>query len=458
MRDPISDYLKRTRASARLWRQASKAMPGGVTANIKYFEPYPIFMRKAEGARLYDVDGNKYIDYCLCLGPLILGHGHPVVIEAVEKQLRDNGTTIYGTPHELEIKMAKKLKGCVPCAEKLRFVNSGLEATLHAIRLARAYAKRKKIAKFEGHYHGAHDYVAVSISPRLDLAGRDDAPETVANSAGLPEFVLENTVILPFNDLSSTEKLIKRHRDDLAAVIIEPVARGFLPPEENFLKGLRELTQENGIVLIFDEIMTGFRLGLGGAAEHFGVIPDMVALGKIVGGGLPIGVFAGKSEIMEWVSPVGAETPYERVFHSGTFNGCPTVLAAGFATIEMLEKPATYRHINWAAQEVKKCMKDVFEDRKIEAQVIGLSSMWQCVFSSREVKNYRDVARSDAKKRKDFDLELINNGIFVTPARTYYTSLAHNREDLKQTFEAVEKAAKAISEDRITCTSHKHLI
>jgi len=285
------------------------------------------------------------------------------------------------------------------------------------------------------------------VTPPLDLAGRDDAPAAVSNSAGLPEFVLENTLVLPFNNLSATEKLIRKHRDDLAAVIIEPVARGFLPPEKDFLKGLRELTREYGIVLIFDEIMNGFRLGFGGAAEYFGVVPDLVALGKIVGGGLPIGVFAGRGEIMEWTSPVGAKAPYERVFHSGTFNGCPTVLAAGLATIEVLEKPATFRHINWVAQEAKKCMKDVFEDKKIEAQVIGLSSMWQCVFTSHEVKNYRDIAKADAKKRRDFDLELINNGVFVTPKRTYYTSLAHTKEDLERTFEAVEKAAEAISGD-----------
>ena len=420
-------------------------LPGGVTASIKYFEPHPVFMKKAKGARLYDVDENEYVDYCLCLGPLILGHGHPAVVEAIKKQLDDNGTTIYGTPHELEIKMAKKIQSHVPAAEKLRFVNSGLEATLQAIRVARAYTKRRKIAKFEGHYHGAHDYAAISVSPPLNLAGQDYAPTAVSNSAGLPDFILENTVVLPFNDLSATEKIVKKHAHDLAAIIIEPIARGFLPPEKDFIKGLRELTLEHGIVLIFDEIMTGCRLGFGGAAEYLGVVPDMVALGKIVGGGLPIGVFAGKSEIMEWTSPVGAKAPYERVFHSGTFNGCPTVLAAGLATLEVLKKPASYKHINRVAQQVKKSMKDAFEDRKIEAQVIGLSSMWQCIFTSQKVRNYRDIARSDVKRRRDFDLELINNGIFVTPGRTYYTSLAHTKADVEKTSEAIEKAAEAIT-------------
>ena len=437
--------MKRTRRSAELWKQASKVLPGGITASVKFFEPYPIFMKKAKGPKIYDVDGNEYVDYCLSLGPLILGHGHPHVIEAIEKQLTEGGTTMYGTPHELEIKMATELKHLVPCAEMTRFVNSGLEATLHAIRLARAYTHKVKIAKFEGHYHGAHDYVAVSVSPPLDLAGPSNSPAPISNSAGLPRFILENTVILPFNDSTSVERIIEKNKDELAAVIVEPVARGFLPPDRDFLKGLRTVTQENNIVLIFDEIMTGFRLGLGGAQEYFRVTPDMVALGKVIGGGLPIGAFAGKSEIMEHVSPVGAKSPFDRVFHSGTFNGCPTVLAAGLATIEILKKPGTYKHINWVADEVKKCMRDAFEDNEIEAKVIGRASMFQSLFTSEEVKDYRAIARADSKRRVSFDLELINNGVYVRPSRTYYTSLAHTKSDLKTTFDAVEKAAKTIT-------------
>jgi len=445
MRDAKTTYVKKTRGSAKLWRKSCEVLPGGVTANIKFFEPYPIFMKKAKGSRIYDVDGNEYVDYCLCLGPLILGHGHPRVVEAIKEQLADGGTTIYGTPHELEIKMADELKHLVPCAEMTRFVSSGLEATLHAIRIARAYTRKVKIAKFEGHYHGAHDYVAVSVSPPLDLAGPSNSPVAVSNSAGLPEFILENTVVLPFDDSAAVERTIEKNKEELAAVIVEPVARGFLPPDRGFLKVLRTVTEENNIVLIFDEIMTGFRLGLGGAQQFFGITPDLVALGKIIGGGLPIGVFAGKSEIMEHVSPVGSKSPFDRVFHSGTFNGCPIVLATGLATIEVLKKPRTYEHINWVADEVKKCMRDAFEDNDTEATVIGLASMFQCLFTSNEIKGYRDIAKADSKKRFDFDLELINNGVYVRPGRTYYTSLAHTRSDLQTTFEAVGTAAKAIS-------------
>lgn len=445
-KDPETTYRQRTYTSAGFWEEAVKVIPGGVTANVKYFNPYPLFMRKAAGSKLYDVDGNEYIDYCLCYGPLILGHGHPTVVEAIKRQLYEGGTTIYGTPHELEVKMAKKIKSLVPCAEMVRFSNSGLEATLHAIRVARAYTKKEKIAKFEGHYHGAHDYVTVSIAPPLDLAGSDHAPTAVSNSAGLPNFILENTVVLPFNDLPAVERLVKKHKNELAAIILEPVARGFLPADKEFLKGLRDLTEENNIVLIFDEVMTGFRLGLGGAQEYFGVTPDMVALGKIVGGGLPAGIFAGKAEIMQVASPVGAKLPYERLFHSGTFNGCPVVLAAGLATIEVLEKTGTYKHIDGVAEEVKKCMNDVFQDYKIAAQAIGVSSMFQCLFTSQKrIRNYRDTAKADAQKRVNFDLELINNGVYVRPGKPFYTSLAHTKTDLEKTFEAVKEATKTVA-------------
>ncbi len=443
MSGTISKFIKKTPASAKLWKQSAKLMPGGITANIKFYEPHPIFMKKAKGSRITDVDGNEYVDYCLCLGPLILGHGHPAVVEAIKKQLATSGTTMYGTPHELETEMAKELNRVIPCAEMARFVNSGLEATMHALRIARAHAHKTKIAKFEGHYHGAHDYAAVSVNPPIDSAGPRNAPLAVSNSAGLPKFILDNTVVLPFNDSASTERLIEKNREDLAAVIIEPVARGFLPPEKGFLESLRAVTEENNIVLIFDEIMTGFRFGLGGAQEYFRVTPDLVALGKVVGGGLPIGVFAGKSEIMECISPVGAKSVSDRVFHSGTFNGCPTILAAGLATLEVLKKPSVYKHIDWIADEVRKSMRDAFEDNRLAAQVIGQASMFQCLFTSDKVKDYRDVARADSKKRMNFDLELVNNGVYVRPGRTYYTSLAHTKADLKKTFEAVEAAAKA---------------
>jgi len=446
MKDPEKEYRKRTPTSQELWQKATKLIPGGITANVKHYNPYPIFIEKAKGSKIYDADNNQYIDYCLCYGPLILGHGHPAVVQAIKEQLDQGGTTVYGTPNEIETKMAKKIKQHVPCAKMVRFTNSGLEATLHALRTARAYTKKQKIAKFEGHYHGAYDAVTISITPPLNQAGPDHTPIPVPNSAGLPQHVLENTVVLPFNDLPNTEKLIRKHRNELAAIIVEPVARGFLAPDTEFLKGLRTLTEENQIVLIFDEVMTGFRLGLGGAQQQFKVTPDMVALGKIVGGGLPAGVFAGKPELMALTSPLESKYPYDHLFHSGTFNGCPTVLAAGLATIKVLERQGVYDHIDWIAKEVKECMNDVFEDFKIAAQAIGVGSMFQCLFTSQKtIRNYRDAAKADAQKRVNFDLELINNGVYVRPHKPFYTSLVHTKDDLNKTFEAIKEATKTIA-------------
>jgi len=438
-------YNNRTRSSLKLWQEASKIIAGGVTANVKFFEPYPIFMKKAKGSKLYDVDRNEYIDYCLCFGPLILGHGHPKVVEAIRKQIEEGGTTIYGTPHELEVRMAEKIKKHVPCAKMVRFTNSGLEATLHTIRLARAYTRREKVAKFEGHYHGAHDYVLVSMMPPMETAGPANAPNAVPDSAGLPRFILDNTIVLPFNNLDATEEIIREHKDELAAVILEPVARGFLPPEVEFLRGLREITEKHGIVLIFDEVMTGFRFGLSCAQGYFDVIPDLTALGKILGGGLPAGAFAGRRDLMELVSPVGVKKPWERLFHSGTYNGCPVALAAGLATIEVLEQDGAYDHINWVAEKVKERIRDSFERYGVDVQLVGACSMFQPIFTSKEVRNYRDVARSDSKKRINFDIELVNQGIYVRPNKTYYTSLAHTKDDVDKTLNVVENAAKVLA-------------
>jgi len=446
MRNPEAEYRRRTPTSEKFWQKAKTTIPGGITANVKHYSPYPIFMNKAGGSKLYDVDNNEYIDYCLCYGPLILGHGHPAVVEAIKRQLDEGGTTVYGTPNEIETRMANKIKRHVPCAKMVRFTNSGMEATLHALRTARAYTGREKIAKFEGHYHGAYDSVTVSVTPPLSQAGPDYAPISVSNSAGLPTYILENTVVLPFNDLPNTEELIRKYRNELAAVIVEPVARGFLAPDIDFLKGLRAVTDENGIVLIFDEVMTGFRLGLGGAQEYAGVIPDMVALGKIVGGGLPAGVFAGEPEIMAVMSPVGSKSPDDHLFHSGTFSGCSAVLAAGYATIEVLEKPGVYDHINWIADAVKKCMNDVFEDYKIAAHATGVGSMFQCFFTStRPIRNYRDTSKADDQKRVHFDLALINHGVYVRPHKPFYTSLAHTQADLDTTCEAIKEATKIMA-------------
>lgn len=437
-------YERLTPSSKKLWMEALEAIPGGVTANIKYYDPYPIFARKAYGSKLYDVDGNEYIDYCLCYGALVLGHGHPDVVSAIEKQLKDGGTSIFGTPHELEVLMARKIKQHIPCAEMVRFTNSGLEATLHALRIARAYTRRGRIAKFEGHYHGAHDYVLISVSPLLSEIGSPEKPKPAPSTAGLPDNVIKETVVLPFNDLDATLKILRGSVNDLAAVILEPVARGFLPADREFLKGLREFTEENGVMLVFDEVMTGLRLGLGGAQEYYGVIPDLTALGKAWGGGLPFGAFVGKREVMELASPLSATHDSGKLFHSGTYNGCPIVLAAGLATVEALERGEGCQRMIQTAERLKEGMAELFDSYNVDAQVVGVGSMFQPVFTRSIIKNYRDVAKANTKRRITFDLELVCRGVYVRPGRTFYTSLAHNNDDVDKSLKAVEEAARRI--------------
>jgi glutamate-1-semialdehyde 2,1-aminomutase len=422
-----------------------EVITGGVTANVKYYDPYPIYMRRAKGSKLYDVDGNEYIDYCLSFGPLILGHGHPEVVGAIRKQLEESGTTIYGTPHELEMRMAERITTVVPCAESVRFTNSGLEATMHTLRLARAFTGRKKIAKFEGHYHGAHDYVTISVTPRLEEAGPPDSPNSVPDSSGILPSIIENTVVLPFNDLDSMQTLIRKNADDLAAVILEPAVKAYLMSDQEFAKGLREITEEKGIVLIYDEVMTGFRYGLHCAQGYLGVTPDLVTLGKIVGGGLPAGAFAGKKEIMELVSPQRS-TKEPRVFHSGTYNGCPTVMAAGLATLDVLARTGSYEHIDGIADDLKKGMKSIFERENIDAQIVGPRNVFNVLFTPHKIINYRDTLKADAEKRAVFDLCLVNNGIYIRTTRAFYTSLAHSSSDVEKTLQTVERAAKKINE------------
>lgn len=439
----VEKYRNKTKKSSEFYEEAVQLIPGGITANAKFFGPYPIFMRNAKGSKLFDVDGNEYIDYCLGYGPLILGHGPLEVVGAIKNQLSNYGTSVLGAPNELEIIMAKKISSIYPSAKSVRFTNSGTEATLNLIRLARAYTQKPKIAKFEGHYHGWHDYAVVSVAPSLDAAGDGKAPASVPFGY-VPKFILDNTIVLPFNDLESTEKLIRKSKEELAAVVLEPLARGYMVPEENFLRGLKEITEDENIPLIFDEVMTGFRLGLGGAQEYFGVIPDMVALGKVIGGGLPVGICAGREDILKLMSPIRTEESQRHLFHSGTYNANATVLAAGLATIEVLEKPGTYSYINELAEALRKGFRDIIEDLEVEAQVLGICSIFHILFTSRKIRNYRDVFTADTKKRHTLDLSLCNQGVFFPPNHCCFTSLAHTEEDVRKTLDSAEESLKKI--------------
>lgn len=446
----ISEGLAR---SSEMFQQAKQVIPGGVTANIKFFSPHPIFMEKGKGSRLIDVDGNEYVDYLLCYGALILGHGHPKVNEKVISFLQTNGS-VFGAPHVLESTMAQKLADLFPSIEMTRFTNSGLEATLLAIRLAKAVTGKRKIAKFEGHYHGGYDQVLISVNPDLRLAGEKTTPLAVPDSKGIAEIDLENTIVLPFNDIDATEQILRKHKDELAAVILEPVQGGFIPADEYFMYHLRKVTEELGILLIFDEVKTGFRAHLGGVQSIYNVKPDLTALGKVLGGGFPIGAVGGKREIMETMSPEGKQDiliagennnrSTDVLFHSGTYNGHPIVLTAGLATIEILEADDTMNTLLKRSLYLRKELESLYQRYHIDVQVIGMGSMFNIVFSKERIKNYRDMKNANLELRKTIDYKLLTLGIYTKPMNRYCLSVVHTEKDIHDTIEAHEHVVKQI--------------
>ena len=416
------------RSSKELFEEAKKLFPGGVNSPIRAaVRPYPFYVASAEGAKLKTVEGRELIDYVLGYGPLILGHAHPAVKQALEEQI-DKGW-LYGTPTELEIELAKKIISHYPSIEMVRFVNSGTEATMTAIRLARGYTGRKKIVKFEGCYHGAHDSVLVKSGSAVSHYG-------LPGSAGVPEELAKLTLVVPFNDVNALEKVMKEEGEQVAAIIIEPVMgnAGVIPPKDNFLKEVRRIASEHGALLIFDEVITGYRLGLSGAQGLFGVEPDLTTLGKIVGGGLPIGVVGGKREIMEKLTPTGP------VFNAGTFNAHPLTMVAGLATIRELERGYVYDIANSAAKKVAK----VLEQKDGVVNIVA--SMFQWFPDVDKVENYSDAQRANKEKYLKLHEELLKRGVFIAPSvfEAWFTSAAHNKEVVEETLEALDEALKVI--------------
>jgi glutamate-1-semialdehyde 2,1-aminomutase len=411
-----------------LFKEAKNYLPGGVDSPVRAIKPYPFFATKGEGPRLFDVDGNSYLDYCLAYGPLVLGHAYPPVMKAVSEQLSRG--TAYGVPTENEIKLAKEVVRRVPCAEMVRFVNSGTEATMSAIRLARAVTGKNKIVKFEGAYHGAHDYVLVKSGS--GAFGLPDSP-------GVPEETTRNTVLVPFNDKEAIISLVEKEKDELATIILEPVMGnvGCIPPKKGFLEFLREITAENNIILIFDEVITGFRIAEGGAQEYFGVTPDLVTFGKILGGGFPIGAFAGKKEFMERIAPAGD------VYQAGTFNGNPISITAGLETMKHLDKEF-YQEMDVKGLEMRRGLQDILEDASLNYQVAGLSSMFQIYFTDNEVWDYSQAKTADTEKFNSYFQTLLAGGVFIPPSQfeCCFLSQAHSSEDIQTTLEAMQKGIK----------------
>lgn len=433
--------MKEMKNSKKLFEEAKRLTPGGVHSVLRFFDPYPIFISKAKGSRIYDVDGNQYIDYHLAFGPVILGHAHPSITAAVKNQL-DNGI-IYGLCNELEVKVAKNIAAHVPSAQMVRFCNSGTEATYHAIRLARAYTGRSKIVKFEGAYHGWHDIVSFSSNPTLKDAGPEECPVPVPDTAGLPEDAGKHVIIVPFNNQEIVEKTIKKHHKEIAALITEPILHGnatCITPKEGFLKFLREITTEYNIILIFDEVVTGFRHHLGGAQKIFNVTPDLTTFAKAMANGFPVAAVCGKKEIMEKFKPTG------NVDYGGTFNGNPISMAATLATIEELEKNEMHKHLFTLGEELRNQLNQIIAELEIEAQTVGFGSVFQILFTKKEINNYRDTLSSKNELFMKFQKEMMKRSVFILPKpnKRCHISAAHTSKDINCTIENAIEALKGL--------------
>lgn len=415
-----------------LYERGKHLMPGGVSSPVRAFEPYPTFIQRANGSRLYDVDGNELIDYCMGFGPHILGHAHPAVVKAVQRQAERG--TLYGAPTELELQMAETVRRYFPSMEMMRFVSSGTEATMHAVRLARGFTGRKLIVKMEGGFHGAHDSVLVK-------AGSGAATHSAPDSAGVPEEAASNTLLAPYNDVEAIEALLSSNRGRVAALIMEPVLGNIGPvlPDEGYLAQLREVTEKHGTLLIFDEVITGFRLSMGGAQARFGVRPDITTLGKVLGGGLPIGAFGAKVEIMEKVSPLGP------VYQAGTFAGNPMSMAAGLAALKELGSIG-HEGLEHKGQVMRSQLAELLREHRMPFQVAGIGSMFQMFMIDRPVRDHRDAMAADAKKFMRLFHALLERGIYIPPSQyeTCFLSTAHSDEDIRKTVNAYDEALEAI--------------
>ncbi|SDI55552.1 aspartate aminotransferase family protein [Natribacillus halophilus] len=447
---PDEVYTERTTESLAHMERAREVMPGGMTANIKHFTPYPLAIQRAEGCRFYDMDGNEYIDYLMGYGSLILGHGHPHVREAMMRQIEEDGTWLFGTPHEREVTMARRIQKYFPSMEQIRYANSGTEANLLATRLAMARTGKYKIAKFEGHYHGAIDSLLVSVHPPQTDAGFHEGPHAVPDSGGMSSEVVDNAIILPFNDAKSCARILEQHKDELAAVIIEPMEGGVIAPKSHFLQKLRQITEKLGILLIFDEVKTAFRTAMEGVQGIYNVTPDLTTIGKVVGGGFPFGVVGGKAEIMERSSPLrgsdifaGESSPEQQpcekaLFHSGTYNGHPLILAAGLATLDILE--SEFESLVMRTDRFREELSRIFKKHGIPMKTVGSGAMFSVLLTERnEINHYRDMQACDHDSRKKLDKSLFEAGVYTKPGNRYSLSVAHDDQALMQTLQAYDR-------------------
>lgn len=418
-----------------LFDRAQKILPGGVNSPVRNFGRVggnPVFMERGAGSKVYDADGNQYIDYLGSWGPLILGHSHPGVVEALKKAC-EQGTS-FGMPTEKEIKLAELVIDAFPSIEVVRMVNSGTEATMSAVRVARGFTQRDLVVKFEAGYHGHGDGFLIQ-------AGSGAATFGVPDSPGVPPDVAKLTISLPFNDMERVKALFEERGEEVACVIVEPIAgnMGLIPPRTGFLETLREQTEKYGSILIFDEVMTGFRVAFGGAQELYGIKPDMTTLSKILGGGLPVGAYGGRQDIMEMVAPVGG------VYQAGTLSGNPLAMTAGYETVSRLKEPGVYDRLEALSDRLEKGLNEAARSADVQVVLNRVGSMFCGFFTDQEVYNFDTASLSDADQYGRYFWNMLDRGIYLAPSRLEcgFVSLAHTEEDIDRTVEAAAESLKA---------------
>ena len=433
-----SRYTESTPRSRDLQAQAERFLPGGSSRGTAYFAPYPFFVDRGEGHYVYDVDGNRYLDFMLNATSLIMGHAHPDVTRAIQEQAGRG--VAFSTPTESQVRLAEMICDRIPSVDLVRFTSSGTEATMNAIRAARAFTGRSKIAKIEGGYHGSHDFASVSVTPSADSLD-PDGPTPVPEFPGLPEAVLDNVVVLPYNDLETCEAVIREHGDELACVIMEAVVSnfGYLPGDAEFLRGIRRLTEQLGILLIFDEVQS-FRIAPGGAQERLGVVPDLTALGKIIGGGLPVGAFGGRRELMEQFDPRRGDA----IPHAGTFNANPMTMVAGEATLRHLT-PDVYERMDRLGAGLRAKLQAVLDELEVHAVVTGIASLFAINFGVDSVRDYRSKLQGDSAMSSAVFIGLLNEGILLQEKCAGALSILTTESEVDTLVDAVRRVVQRVA-------------
>lgn len=425
-----------TSREQQLLEKAAQYLPGGSGGNTYFPSELQFLVREGRGSHLWDVSGNQYIDWLMGSGPMILGHAHPAVVEAVIEAV-SQGSTFF-TINEKAVLLAEELANAVPCAEKVRFTTSGTDACFQAMRICRAFTGKEKVLKFEGGFHGTSDYAVMSVTPSAGL----EFPQAVANSGGIPKTLQDLMLISQYNDLDTTTAIIDAHHSELAAVIVEPLQR-VIGPQPGFLQGLRDLTNKYQIPLIFDEVVTGFRVSYGGAQSHYGVTPDLCAVGKIMGGGYPLAAVMGRSDIMS-VYDQNLTASDSFVGQTGTLNGNPIACAAGLATLAELRKEGAYERLRATGNRVRQALLDTCAENGVPAQSSGDDAIFDVFFTDQPVHNYRDGLAADTQTMSKFNAGLLEQGVLKSWPQKFYPSLVHTEEDIARTIEVFQKVVPTL--------------